>query len=399
MENVNKSVEAYLNEIEALTTNEEKKILTEQGLEKYPDDSRLLKKYAYIIEKVEADYAFIIAEKFEKAYLNNPNDAEVIHKLAYYKSKMSDYDAGEVIRLYEKFIELPGSHKKGKAYNNLGWENEKKGDFTKAEECYLKALELDEDEHYQNRNLARIYINELNRLHDAIPYYEKLVEIENDRQLKDTLYLASLYEDKLENYEKALFYFNKAVDLDDTNGQTHIKLVQFHLRHKNVEKAKYHLRKAKDGRTALLDDITLLNLATEIGSFKGDKVENVIENSVAKVVEVNKNKLVDFDFLKQQNAINEAVEQFKSGEYALSKDAFLKLAKTLDKNAVIQYNIAECYMALNQLNEAETYYKKAIEFNTEYAEAYNGYTKLLMQQSRFEEAEKNYELAKKYWKE
>jgi len=399
MENTSKAVETYLKEIEALTTNEEKKILAEEGLKTYPNDFRLLKKYASIIEKVEADYAFIIARHFEQAYLSNPNDAEVIHKLAYYKSEMSEYDAEEVIRLYEKYIEQPGGHEKGKAYNNLGWQYEKKGDFGKAEEYYLKALELDEDVHYQNRNLARIYINELDRLHDAIPYYEKLVEIENDRQLKDTLYLASLYEDKLKNYERALFYFNKAVDLDDTNGQPHIRLTQFHLRHKNVDKAKYHLAKAKAGRTALLDNITLINLETDIANFKGNKIERVVENSVAKVVEVNKSKLVDFDFLRQQNAIDEAVGQFKSGDFELSKNAFLQLAKTLDKNAVIQYNIAECCMALNQLTEAEDYYKKAIEFNPEYAEAYNSYTKLLMQQSRFEEAEKNYELAKKYWEE
>ncbi|MEM4707535.1 MAG: tetratricopeptide repeat protein [Candidatus Anstonellales archaeon] len=80
-------------------------------------------------------------------------------------------------------------------------------------------------------------------------------------------------------------------------------------------------------------------------------------------------------------------------KYKEARELLEPLAKNYPKNGEAHMNLGLAYLGLNELDKAETEFKRAIELKEKYAEALTGLGRVYHRQKRYEEAEENYKKA------
>ena len=80
--------------------------------------------------------------------------------------------------------------------------------------------------------------------------------------------------------------------------------------------------------------------------------------------------------------------QFEGGNYPAALTALLKAEELDGRNPVIQNTLGITYFARQKNDVAEQHLRRALELNNKYSEARNNLSRVLIQQGRYKEAEK-----------
>jgi tetratricopeptide (TPR) repeat protein len=180
------------------------KILLEQGRDGEDTTSR---------EKEKEGAAYLL-----EGYQKFPEDQYLLVELINYYLYANDFDSAR--RYLDKAIEQMPDH--AEYYQVEGTVYEQLGDSTKAENCYLKALELNPKDFVSQYNVGNI------RLHRVIRAHESLIA------LNDLLAYNAKIEEIMSQYEAVIPLFEKALELkpDDRNTLTTLSQLYFRLRSK-----------------------------------------------------------------------------------------------------------------------------------------------------------------------
>ena len=145
-------------------------------------------------------------EYYEKALKLEPKSVEILNNLANYFKKNNKIE--ESIKYFNQSLEINSSHPL--TNHNLGMTYQAKGDFKKAEEYLLKAINLKPDFYLAHLNLS---INKKYHINDS--HLNQMEEINTNKKMsqKEKFYLffglGKAYEDIYE-YKKAFQFFNLA---------------------------------------------------------------------------------------------------------------------------------------------------------------------------------------------
>ncbi|MFH1791264.1 MAG: tetratricopeptide repeat protein [Candidatus Omnitrophota bacterium] len=158
-------------------------------------------------------------EEYKKAIRENPDYAEAHNNLGavYLEKGMSD----DAIREFKEAIRLNRDY--AEAYYNLGLAYAGKGLRDNAVTEYKKAIEVDPEHVRAHYNLGYLY-GETGMTDNAVAEYEKVISID-PAHYKSYFNLAVAYYGKAD-FEKALYYYNKAVRYGSKGDPRLLSLIQ-----------------------------------------------------------------------------------------------------------------------------------------------------------------------------
>ncbi len=119
-------------------------------------------------------------------------------------------------------------------FYNLGITYEKLKDFNKAEQSYLKAIELSPEEIDAQYNLGLVYIDK-KEYEKAIDCFENVLAKDNNDS--NSYFNIGLCYFKEQKYDGAKYYFQRTIELNDEDIYAHFYLGNIHLEQKNTEAA------------------------------------------------------------------------------------------------------------------------------------------------------------------
>ncbi|MEO5776966.1 MAG: tetratricopeptide repeat protein [Flavobacterium sp.] len=223
----------------AIKLNEEKKwsevdsLLTDKLLESYND----IELYA---EKTQALWNLKKKEECEiiinKGYLLNPNNAKINNYLGNLYKDKEEYQKAE--NHYLKAIELDLYY--ASPYNGLGNLYKAKKEYEKAEKHYKMAMELEPNNAIIYNNLGIFYKHQLD-LKKAENYYLKAIELDpNYYPVYNNLGI--FYYDK-KNYEKAEEEYQKSIKIKSDFPLPYYNLALIYFLRNEYENAKENLEK------------------------------------------------------------------------------------------------------------------------------------------------------------
>jgi tetratricopeptide (TPR) repeat protein len=274
-------------------------------------------------------------------------------------------DLNAAILLYEKTLALPGQPDEKRAYtwSLLANAYESKGDYPKALEClnntyeFVKSKNDPSSELMFNQHMGLVYLR-IKQPAKARPYFERnlayLRKIKNYRN--EAISLTNIghtfYEEK--NYEKALEYYQNALELDKANGVT----ADRHHRMTNVANARKELK-------SVVKAETLLDTARAMA----EKIEDAeallrINNSLAKLHLEEKNYekalpilLQSKELCKTQKRRENLLDVYRGLALAYEKTGQPELAYEAHRNVYAIRDSLYNENALKQFQELQTRYE------------------------------------------
>lgn len=167
-------------------------------------------------------------DAYEQVMELDPENGLVCHNYAYIlRHHFHDYDAA--IHYYQRAIEIEPkaliSYQGLKGLYSLDLQEAKKG-----VEVLVKALKHFEDDESLTLEIANVYDFELDDYENAITYYKKVLEI-NPNNLLALNALSYLNVEILKNYEEALEYYTKILEIDDQTPSTYVNIGHLHFYH------------------------------------------------------------------------------------------------------------------------------------------------------------------------
>ncbi len=136
--------------------------------------------------------------------------AEELYNIGYLLTMLGRYQ--EAIRLFEKSLEIQPT---AEAYTYMGWTHSHMGDYKRAIEEAEKAIRIDPDFGNPYNDIG-VYLIELGREDDAIPYLEKAMRAKRYCCYQFPHFNMGRILLKKKMYEKAREQFKKALDIDPT---------------------------------------------------------------------------------------------------------------------------------------------------------------------------------------
>jgi tetratricopeptide (TPR) repeat protein len=178
--------------------------------------------------------------------------------------------------------------------------------------------------------------------------------------------------------EAAIRFADEAVQTQPTSGLAHIALARALLAHKDFDRGRQEIGLLVD---ALPKVATIQSLYGQLQQAQGNHAAARTAFETAARIEPSSVEalagLVRLDLASKQTA--QAVKRIE------------QYTETTTDNPVAFYLAARTYAAANQLPEAETAVKKAIELDAHYLEAYGLLGQLYVRQQKLDEAREEYE--------
>jgi tetratricopeptide (TPR) repeat protein len=243
----------------------------QRAIESQPDNAIFYRNLGTTYEalgKTEAALgSFDKAIELDPEYLDAYNSRGIFyHNQGQYEPAIKDLEKALSINNQEKMI-----------WRNLGVSYQFFEQFEKALECFEKAIEIDPLYPDPYNDIANIYYNHHKDFEKALSFYQKAVALEPEEQIflvnlasnyvmlgqyeagmevfnkalalrphDPTLYIhrGGTYQDFLQNTEKALADYEKAISLDPNEeqlGEIYRNMVELYAGQKNVEKAEHYL--------------------------------------------------------------------------------------------------------------------------------------------------------------
>lgn len=318
------------------------------GLELFPDTAELYHKRYNVYKKMnQIENANL---DLKKAYAMQPNNSDYLIDMGvFYKSENNIENA---IECYKKCIE--NKENVAGAYCNLAGIYEK-NDLTQKEaiEYYQRAIEAEPSNAKMYYNFGNYFSNK-NEPNEAKKLFLKSIKL--DPTLPEPYNnMAVLFHD-LKNYDSALVYALKALELTPQDYSSNALTGDIYFYQKKYTKA-----------------IEYINIALKLEPYKNKVLLN-----------------------------NRGVSRQMLGDYKNAIYDYLDIVANYDDdekhvNAGIYGNIGYCYLEMNELENAQKYFREAVNYNSEIDQLIGLFTVqyLLNDQANFESTLKQ---AKKVYK-
>ena len=175
-------------------------------------------------------------ECYKKAYELNPNDREVLIKLATINQTYYPENTDITIDYYNSLLEFGVDL--DKIYYELGHLYLNKSDKIHAVTAFKLAQELNPENPYYNNSLAYAYIK-AELYDDAIEYYQLAIKLNPDAEWTSIVChaLGAIYAEIKNNFEAAEATFNAGIVLDPNNVDIQLSLGDLYMAQNDLDRA------------------------------------------------------------------------------------------------------------------------------------------------------------------
>lgn len=289
-------------------------------------------------------------ECYKKAYEMNPNDREVLIKLATINQTYFPEKVDLTIDYYNSLLEF--GIDLDKIYYELGHLYLKKADKIHAVAAFKLAEDLNPENPYYNNSLAFAYVK-AELYDDAIEYYQKAIKLNPDAEWTSIVChaLGAIYAEIKENYQAAEATFNAGMVLDPNNIDIQLSLGDLFMAQNDLDKA---IKTYCDAITA--DPLNFMAYAKAgLALWEKDYLE---ESVVAfhKSIEINP----DFEIAQNNLAV---VYLDGYGDPKTSLEYFENAIRINPNYTLAYFNIARAYQAIGDKSKAAEYYQMTLDLN------------------------------------
>ncbi len=289
-------------------------------------------------------------ECYKKAYELNPNDREVLIKLATINQTYFPDNVDITIDYYNSLLEF--GIDLDKIYYELGHLYLNKSDKIHAVTAFKLAQELNPENPYYNNSLAYAYIK-AELYDDAIEYYQKAIKLNPDAEWTSIVChaLGAIYAEVKNNFDAAEATFNAGMVLDPNNIDIQLSLGDLYMSQGDLDKA---IKTYCDAITVEPENY-LAYAKAGLALWEKDYLEEAIV-AFHKSIELNP----DFEIAQNNLGVvyldglgdpKESVEYFKN-------------AININPNYTLAYfNLARAYQAIGDKPLAAEYYQMTLDLN------------------------------------
>ena len=289
-------------------------------------------------------------ECYKKAYELNPNDREVLIKLATINQTYYPENTDITIDYYNSLLEFGVDL--DKIYYELGHLYLNKSDKIHAVTAFKLAQELNPENPYYNNSLAYAYIK-AELYDDAIEYYQLAIKLNPDAEWTSIVChaLGAIYAEIKNNFEAAEATFNAGIVLDPNNVDIQLSLGDLYMAQNDLDRA----IKTYCDAIAVEPENYLTYAKTGLALWEKDYLEESIV-AFHKSIELNPN----FEIAQNNLGVvyldgigdpKESVEYFKN-------------AIDINPNYTLAYfNLGRAYQTLGEKALSAEYFQMTLDLN------------------------------------
>lgn len=289
-------------------------------------------------------------ECYKKAYELNPNDREVLIKLATINQTYYPENTDITIDYYNSLLEF--GIDLDKIYYELGHLYLNKSDKIHAVTAFKLAQELNPENPYYNNSLAYAYIK-AELYDDAIEYYQLAIKLNPDAEWTSIVChaLGAIYAEIKNNFEAAEATFNAGIVLDPNNVDIQLSLGDLYMAQNDLDRA----IKTYCDAIAVEPENYLTYAKTGLALWEKDYLEESIV-AFHKSIELNPN----FEIAQNNLGVvyldgigdpKESVEYFKN-------------AIDINPNYTLAYfNLGRAYQTLGEKALSAEYFQMTLDLN------------------------------------
>ena len=289
-------------------------------------------------------------ECYKKAYELNPNDREVLIKLATINQTYYPENVDVTIDYYNSLLEFGVDL--DKIYYELGHLYLNKSDKIHAVTAFKLAQELNPENPYYNNSLAYAYIK-AELYDDAIDYYQLAIKLNPDAEWTSIVChaLGAIYAEIKNNFEAAEATFNAGIVLDPNNVDIQLSLGDLYMAQNDLDRA----IKTYCDAISVEPENYLTYAKTGLALWEKDYLEESIV-AFHKSIELNPN----FEIAQNNLGVvyldgigdpKESVEYFKN-------------AIDINPNYTLAYfNLGRAYQAIGEKALAAEYFQMTLDLN------------------------------------
>lgn len=333
--------------------------------EKFCDYNKAAKIYQQAIQNTQRDELFYhkladicirrnnmdnAVDCYKKALEANPNNRDILIKLATVTQTFFPENVDEAIDYYNKLLEI--EEDTAQIYYELGHLYLKKQDKIHAIVAFKLALEKDCDNPFYNNSLAYAFVQA--ELYDeAIEYYQKAIKLNPDKQWTSIVCqaLGSIYYQIKGNSEAAIASFQAGIILDSENSEIYLSLGDAYIAENDIDNG---IRAYCDSINVNSEDYRAYS-KLGIALWEKDYLEEAIV-AYHRAIELKPEYDIAHNnlgviYLDGIGEPNEALSYFKS-------------AIDLNPNYTLAYfNAGRSAQMIGEYNEAASYYQMALDLN------------------------------------
>ncbi len=287
---------------------------------------------------------------YKKALDSNPNNKELLIKLATVTQTFFPENVDEAIDYYNKLLEL--EEDTSKIYYELGHLYLKKSDKIHAIVAFKLALEKDCDNPFYNNSLAYAYVQA--ELYDeAIEYYQKAVKLNPDKEWTSIVCqaLGSIYFQIKENHEAAIASFQAGAILDPENSEIYLSLGDVYMSENDLDNA---IRTYCESININSQDYRAYS-KLGIALWEKDYIEEAIV-AYHRAIDLNP----EYDIAHNNLGVI-YLDGIGTADEALS---YFKLAININPNYTLAYfNAGRAAQIIGEFSVAAEYYQMALDLN------------------------------------
>lgn len=341
-----------------------------------PENAKIKKE---LLKTINSSSDIIATNYLENLSKNMPNDADIQYNYAYLLHKNHHYK--DALPYYQKALQLDAQNID--AYLNIASIYKQQNNIELALQTLEQAKNIFPDNSKVAQSIKEIaeeksfsLLQKATKLYQEKQYNEAINTYKSISNPSEDVYLGigACYQ-ALENYDNAILYYNKAIQLDPSNPTSHYFLGIAYLYQKNFDKSEIALKKAME-----LDSINP-DIKDAYKTLKFSKSEQIMNEGIS---------LFESDMLEKAVAkFNNAIELCNENGYAhyyrgLALDMLKRSEKAIEdyklaielnpELTIIYYSMAVAYDNLDNRLEAKKMYQKFIE-ETKTDDEYSQYAK------------------------
>jgi tetratricopeptide (TPR) repeat protein len=299
------------------------------------------------VKRNKMDYAL---ECYKKSLEANPNNRDVLIKLATVTQTFFPENIDETIDYYNKLLEMEENN--GPIYYELGHLYLQKSDKIHAISAFKLALETDCNNAFYNNSLAYAFVQA--ELYDeAIEYYQNAIKLNPDKKWTSIVCqaLGSVYYQVKENTEAAIASFHAGIILDPENSEIQLSLGDAYMAENDLDNA---IRAYCEAININSEDYRGYSKAG-LALWEKDFLEEAIV-SYHRAIELNP----EYDIAHNNLGVI-YLDGIGSAQESLT---YFKKAIELNPNYTLAYfNAGRASQSVKDYNEAAGYYQMALDLN------------------------------------
>lgn len=287
---------------------------------------------------------------YKKALEANPNNRDLLVKLATVTQTFFPENIDDAIDYYNKLLEI--EENTAQIYYELGHLYLKKSDKIHAIVAFKLAVDKDIDNPFYNNSLAYAYVQA--ELYDeAIEHYQKAIKLNPDKQWTSIVCqaLGSIYFQIKDNHEAAIASFQAGMILDPENSDIYLSLGDVYMAENDLDNA---IRAYCDSINVNNSDYRAYSKAG-IALWEKDYMEEAVV-AYHRAIELNP----EYDIAHNNLGVI-YLDGIGTPDEALT---YFRKAIEINPNYTLAYfNAGRASQALDNGNEAASYYQMALDLN------------------------------------